>query len=187
MDNKIKHYSATQSIPDGEFLPLLRGENLYFGNLNRPAQSAFNLANTVAELQSWGGYISILPPLNNTDVFQLYEIARIEEGELLAKATATDPVHSRYGIVVAEAEFDLVSGLTKNIIVCTYCPNFIYPVTPSWSAVTNGNHLYFTTTDPTFLHDTPAGTNTEIAHAPLACKTSANSIFFTGTVRLFGV
>ena len=189
MDNKIKHYSATQSIPGEEFLPLLRGESPYFGNLNRPAQSAYNYADTIAEIQSWGGTISILQQADPAHTFLLYEIAQIQDGEILAVSTMSDNLYTRYCIVVAEAEFDLVSSLPKNIVVCTFCPNFVYPITPAWAAAANGTALYLKTpsiADNTFLSVTqgPGGTS---SHAPLALKTGQQTIFFCGTTPLFGL
>ncbi len=189
MDNKIVHYSVSQTIPDAEFLPLLRDEAPYYGNLNRPAQSAFNLANTVAELQSWGGLISILNPSDQSHIFQLYEIGRIQDGETLVAATTSDPTYSRYGIVVAEAEFNPISGLYSNIVVCTFCPNFVYPITPSWTSDANGESLYLNVpnTDSTYLTSTPGISSGNISRAPLAVKTGTNTIFFSGTARLFGI
>ena len=189
MDNKIKHYSATQSIPDATFLPLLRGESPYYGNLNRAAQSAFGLADTVAEIQSWGGTVSILQPQDQSHTYHLYEIAGITDSELLAPAATTDLVYTRYGIVVAEAELDPTSGLLKNIIVCTFCPNFVYPTIPTWTAVATNTHLYLSTstTDGTFLTNSAPTSTGKITDKALAVKTGPQSIFFSGTVRLFGV
>ena len=193
MDNKIKHYSPTQSIPNAEFLPLLRGEAPYYGNLNRPAQSAFSLADTVAEIQSWGGMISILQQQDQTHTFHLYEIAKISNTELLEVATSTDPVYTRYGIVVAEAEFDPISLFSKNIVVCTFCPNFVYPTTPNaWTTTNSNSHLYLTipTTDNTYLSTTRTNSTPNpiyITDMALAIKTGPRSIFFSGTARLFGV
>lgn len=186
MNNKIKHFTATQSIPNAEFLPLLRGEAPYFGNLNRPAQSAYNLANTVAQIQSWGGSISILNQQNYSHIFKLYEIARIADGESLVEVTNSDSKNSRYGIVVAEAEFDAVTGLTSNIIVCTFCPNFVYPTAamPTDTPFTESDDslsLFLNLGDATFLAGTASGSMDRI----LAKKTGTNSIFFSGTATLW--
>lgn len=195
MYNKIKHYNATQSIPDAEFLPLLRGESPYYGNLNRPAQSAFALAETVSEIQSWGGTVSILQQEDQMHSFSLYEIARITDTETLTAATYNDDQYSRYGIVVAEAEFDTVTQTNKNVVVCTFCPNFIYPSLPTWTSETNNSKLYLYTTsaDGTFLGipsyflpaTIPAGDG-KIRDKALAVKTGPKSIFFSGTARIFG-
>ena len=182
MDNKIKHSNPTQEIPEMEFLPILRGEAPYYGNLNRPAQSAYNLAHTVAQIQSWGGTISILQPIDQSTNFVLYEVAQITDNEVLAKASNADVLNTRYGIVVAEAEFDAVSGLYSNIVVCTFCPNFVYPAgsAPSESA---GASLYFSLTDPTYLSST--GTGTYTSGRILGKKTGTHSIFFSGTTTLW--
>lgn len=196
MDNKIKHYSASQAIPEMEFKPLLRGESPYYGNLNRPSQSAYDLANTVAEVQSWGGLISILQPLDQSHEYKLYEIAQILDGEILAPAVNGGPAGDRYGIVVAEAEVDTVSGLMKNIAVCTFCPNFVYPtITPVWSVGTNGDLLVLdVNSDSTYL-DFANTTGTiitnpalsDMSKAPIAIRTGTKSIFFAGTARIFGL
>ncbi len=190
MDNKIKQYISSQSIPNMEFLPLLRTEAPYYGNLNRPAQSAYDLAATVAEIQSWGGTVSILHPQSQTHVFQLYEIGRIVDGEQLVVSTASDDIHSRYGIVVAEAEFNATTNLYQNIVVCTFCPNFIYNIIPTWAASANGTYLYLDPSNPanpTWLTSTKGTTATTIQYSPLAVKTGASSIFFSGTARIFGI
>ena len=185
MDNKIKHYSPTQSIPDVEFMPLLRGESPYYGNLNRAPLSAYNYADNVAEVLSWGGTISILQPADQVHVFKLYEIARIEDNEILVAASALDPDYSRYGIVVAEAETDSITGLMKNIIVCTFCPNFILPSVPDWYASSSTSAKLYLTTD--FSADklsTSAGSSI-FGDYPVAIKTGKYSMFFSGTARLF--
>lgn len=179
MDNKIKHYVATQTIQNDEFLPLLRGEAPYFGNLNRPAQSAYNYAEDIAQILSWGGSISILNQQDFGHTFKLYEIGRIVDGEALAVATNTDDINSRYGIVVAEAAFDPISGLSTNIMVCTFCPNFVYPAGSVPTTGTAGTALYLDVADPTFL------STTTTSGIKLAKKTGTNSIFFAGTIRLF--
>ena len=188
MDNKIKHLTSSQTIPEMEFSPLLRGEAPFYGNLNRSAQSAYDLADTVSMVQSWSGTISILQPADQTHIFKLYEIARIADGEILTAATNSDtnitPIYSRYGIVVAEAEVDSISGLMKNVVVCTFCPNFIFPTTattPSTGAF--GDNLYLNLSDPTNLGATASGTFTRA----LALKTGTHSIFFSGIANSFGV
>ena len=184
MDNKIKHYSITQTIPNEEFLPLLRGEAPYYANLNRPAQSAYSFATDIARIQSWGGTISILSP-DQSHQFVLYEIARITDSETLVAATSTDDVNSRYGIVVAEAEFDPASGLYINVVICTFCPNFIYPSisAPSGSA---GTVLYLDLTDLKHLSNTHTSSTGYITDRKLAVKTGPHSIFFSGTANIFG-
>jgi hypothetical protein len=190
MDNKIKHYSATQTIPNMEFKPLLRGESPYYGNLNRAPYSAYALANTVSEVLSWGGLISIVQPLDQTHEFKLYEIAKIAEGEVLVPATTsvadTTVFYSRYGIVVAEAEIDATTGLMKNIVVCTFCPNFVYPTTPTAIASATLGHKLYLNANITLggsLADTASGPFNRI----LAVKTGIHSIFFSGTANVFGV
>jgi len=196
MDNKIKHFSSTQTIPEMEFKPLLRGESAYYGNLNRAPQSAYDLAETVATIQSWGGLISILQPKDQTHIFELYQIAKITDGEVLETATDAGAAGDRYGIVVAEAEIDITTNNAKNIVVCTFCPNFLYPtLTPDWTGLTNGTGLCLNTaaTDGTYLtQSSTTGTvitalgSSDMSKAPIAIKTGPRSIFFSGTARIFG-
>lgn len=183
MDNKIKHYVATQTILTDEFLPLLRGEAPYYGNLNRPAQSAYNYAEDIAQILSWGGTISILNQQDSTHHFKLYEIGRIVDGETLAVATNTDSdQNARYGIVVAEAAFDTISGLATNIMVCTFCPNFVYPQA-SAPAGAAGNSLFLdVTVVPSCLKPLVLGGTMS---RQLGVKTGTNSIFFSGMTSLW--
>lgn len=181
MDNKIKHISSSQSIPSMEFKPLLRGESPYYGNLNRPSQSAYDLANTVALIQSWSGFVSIVNPGDINHEFVLYEIARLDNDGLLYEATDTDDANSRYGIVVAEAEFDQLTSTSTNIVVCTFCPNFIYP-TEIFDTADPGESLFLDTGEaPYFLSETASG----LVVRPLAKKTGTHSIFFSGTATLW--
>ena len=182
MDNKIKHYNATQNIPEMEFKPLLRGESPYYGNLNRASYSAYGLANTVGEVLAWGGTISILQPIDQIHDFKLYEVAKISDGEVLVAATVLDDINSRYGIVVAEAELDSTTGIKKNVVVCTFCPNFVYPTTAPGSV---GDSLYLSLSTP-FLTITPGVNPLYSQYRKLAKKTGPNSIFFSGTANIFG-
>ena len=197
MDNKIIHYSSTQSIPDTEFKPILRGESPYYGNLNRPAQSAYNFATNIAQVQSWGGLVSILQPINQVTDFSLYQIVIIDNTtELVTLASGTEDIHSRLGIVVAESGFNNVSATYENICVSTFCPNFLYPLTPSWSTASNGSRLYLTLpgdsrwptdpdiTGPCYYLSTTAGSS-GIFSVPIAIKTGPRSVFFAGTARIF--
>ena len=185
MDNKIKHYNVTQNIPDVEFKPLLRGESPYYGNLNRAPYSAYSLATSAAEVLAWGGTISILQPVDQVHVFTLYEVARISDSEVLVPASAEDPITSRYGIVVAEAELDAISGLRKNIAVCTFCPNFVYPSDITMPSDTVGAALYLKLTTP-YLSNTHTTGGLYSTDRKLAIKTGTRSIFFSGTANIFG-
>jgi len=181
MDNKIKHYNPTQSVTDMEFKPLLRGESPYYGNLNRPAQSAYDLVKTIADIQSWSGPISILNPVSQVESFKLYQIVKITNEELVTTAKNTDNFTTdRFGIVVAEPEFDPISNKDINVVVCTFCPNFIYPGEYATNIVANvGDNLYISLgSSIPMLSTTPNG-------RIIAKKTGTNSIFFCGTAELW--
>ena len=181
MYNKIKHSSPTQSIPDMEFKQILRGESPYYGNLNRPAQSAYDLSNTVALIQSWSGTVSIVQQLTVSDTFMLYEIVKLNDGETISKTTSfPGNLDSRYGIVVAEAVIDSSTGFPKNIVVCTFCPNFVYPTRVTVPGFV-GDSLYLNG-DTGVLKTTPAiGSCIRI----LAKKTGTKTIFFSGVATLW--
>ena len=183
MENKIWHVTPTQSIPDSEFKPLKRGESPYFGNLNRPSQSAYDLAAQVSKIQSWGGFVSILSPGDINHTFKLYDIVRVEDNGVYVPTT-TDVINTRYGIVVAEAEIDTVYNVSKNIVVCTFCPNFIYPSGFAPSEVAGGS-LYLDITDSTWLSNTHTSGGVYSTDRILAKKTGVNSMFFSGTSSLW--
>ncbi|MCI4436546.1 MAG: hypothetical protein JHC33_07030 [Ignisphaera sp.] len=185
MDNKIKHYNATQNIPDVEFKHLLRGESPYYGNLNRAPYSAYSLATSAVEVLAWGGTISILQPIDQIHEFVCYEVARISDGEVLVQAAANDPITSRYGIVVAEAELDAVTGLRKNIVVCTFCPNFVYPSAITTPVDTVGDALYLSLNAP-YLSNSHTIAGLYSTDRKLGIKTGTRSIFFSGTANIFG-
>ena len=181
---RLKHVSTTQTIPttESEFLPIRRGEAPYYANLNRPAQSAYDYTSVVAEIQSWGGLVSILDQVDQTHVFKVYEIVAINDSEQMIVAPDSPSLYTRYGIVVAEAEFDSVANLYVNTVVCTFCPNFVYM--PGYAPTdAAGIPLKLDLSNTTsFLSDSPSGSMTRT----LAQKTGLNSIFFSGTVDIFG-
>ena len=192
----LKHPNQTQVVPSVGFLPLMQNEVPYFENLNRPAQSAYQYADAINSYISYGGHVSILQPGIDSSLhaFALYEIVLITNDELVMPANpqAINSVNNRYGIVVVTATIDPITGISSNIVVLTFCPNFVYPdntVSQVW-ATTNGSPLYLTNS-PTgcFLSGTKTNSSsdtTQIGNAPLAIQTGTNSIFFCGTYRMFG-
>jgi hypothetical protein len=185
---RIKHINPTQQVPNYPgFLPLLRDEVPYFQNLNRPALSAYTYADNINTIFSYGGAVSILQPALDSSEFLLYQIVRITDDEIAVHATVHDPLHARYGIVVAEAEIDSAVSNRNSIVVCTFCPNFVYPtknLATLWNAIpgdplylnTDEDSLYLSGDKTTFNQDT-------IGYAPLAVCTGSQSIFFAGTCR----
>ena len=64
-------------------------------------------------------------------------------------------------------------------MVCTFCPNFVYPAGSVPTTGVAGTALYLDVADPAFL------STTATSGIKLAKKTGTNSIFFAGTIRLF--
>ena len=190
----LKHPNPTQTIPSSGFLPLMQNEVPYFDNLNRPAKSAYTYADTINTYISYGGHLSILQPGVDpaTHNFSLYEIALITDDDLLMPASPTDvnSLYNRYGLVVVEATIDPLTNSASNIVVLTFCPNFIYPDnTLSISLGTAaGTPLYLNTNPATvFLSNVQGVDTTQIGNAPIAIQTGPKSIFFCGTYRLFPI
>lgn len=178
MNNKIKHSNPTQILPEMEFKPILRAEAPYYGNLNRPAQSAYTLADSISQVISWGGFVSILQPNTQIHDFKLYEVVRIMDNEILAVSTLD--ASYRYGMIVAEAEIDAKTNKKKNIAVCLFCPNFVFPIGKEPSgAVLDKLYLDLSGTTPALSHTS----NGRV----LAVKTGTRSIFFSGTASIFGM
>ena len=191
----LKHPNPTQTVPSNGFLPLMQNEIPYFSNLNRPAQSAYAYADAINSYISYGGHISILQPgIDATQhTFSLYEVALITDEELLMPAdpTAINSINNRYGIVVVEATIDPTTNTSSNIVVLTFCPNFVYPdntVSQVWGT-SAGTPLYLSTSaSGVFLSSTKTNKNndnSQIGSIPIAIQTGVNSIFFCGTYRMF--
>lgn len=185
---RIKHINPTQQVSNSPgFLPLLRDEVPYYQNLNRPALSAYTYADNINTIFSYGGSVSILQPALDSSEFLLYQIVRITDDEIAVHATINDPLHGRYGIVVAEAELDSSGSNRNSIVVCTFCPNFVYPtknLASLWQA-NIGDSLYLVSDTDTVSLSSIKGTsnNNTIGYTALAKCTGPQSIFFSGACR----
>ena len=189
----LRHPNPTQIIPSTGFLPLMQNEVPYFDNLNRPAQTAYTYADTINNYISYGGHISVLQPGvdQSQHTFSLYEIGLINDNEQLmpANPTALTSLYNRYGMVVVEATVDPITGKASNIVVLTFCPNFVYPdttVSQVWGT-TPGSPLYLSTSSVgNFLSGIKTSSDaTQIGYHPIAIQTGNNAIFFCGTYRMF--
>jgi hypothetical protein len=183
---RIKHINPTQQVPNNPgFLPLMRDEVPYFQNLNRPALSAYTYADNINTILSYNGSVSILQPAIDASDFLLYQIVRITDDEIAVHATPADDLNGRYGIVVAEAELDTTLTTRNNIVVCTFCPNFVYPIknlADVWGTVA-GDPLYLVTTQTGMYLSGTHQSSTGIGSVPIAICTGSQSLFFSGTIR----
>lgn len=187
----LRHNSPTQKVPETGFQPLMRNEVPYYENLNRPAKSAYTYANLVNLYMSYGGYISVLQPGVDSHIheFSLYEIVRITDEELAMPAILDEAgtEHARYGIVVCEAEIDPVTNIRKNLVVCTFCPNFVYPdktLDTVWASQPGGPLYLSTNAAGMYLSASPSTVQaTTIGSVPIARRVGKSSIFFSGTLR----
>jgi len=180
---KRQHINPSQRIKHSGFLPLLRNENPYFENLNRGSRTAYEYADLINTYTSYGGFLCSIPPKGDQQ-FQVYDIVRITDDELAITAAPLDAINARYGIVVAEADIDPISGISSNLIVCVFCPNFIYAdsgITAVGGGI--GDALYLSSNPNTlFLSNLPSSQE-GIGSVPIARRVGRSAIFFSGTLR----
>lgn len=183
----IRHENISQRVTPVGYSPLLKNEDPYFNNINRGSKNAYDYADNINTILSYGGCVSRMRSVHTIEPFSLYTIVCILEGEVIKKAANTDPSYGRYGIVVAEKNED------GYYIVCTFCPNFVF----------SGGSIPFLTQELTnydIVHNSSMHvtmnsgvlgleiTVEEMGHIgsfPLAKVTGNSSIFFCGTYRLW--
>lgn len=175
----LRHNNPTQNVEPVEFRPLLRNESPYFNNLNRGPKDAYTYADSLNKMLSYGGCVSRLKPQVPNTLFALYNLVTITNSETIQAAANSDTRHTRVGIVVTEADID------GYYIVCTFCPNFVYPSITPLGAAAPGDPLYLDSTVSTYNVSTSASSvsSAEIGFHPIARVTGTNSIFFSGTLR----
>lgn len=169
----IKHENTTQKLPAPYLNPLLATESPYYNNLNRAPKNVYDYVNSVNNVLSYGGYVSRVLPQNAQANFQLYNIVQIVDGEIIIPLSASPDINGRYGIIVSTQDD---SGY---YIVCTFCPNFVYPTQLFTSGQINYN---LNASSITPVYNLLATTSSGIT---LGKITGLSSMFFSGTVRLF--
>lgn len=176
----LRHDNATQIVKPVAFNPLLQNEGPYYNNLNRAPKNAYDYADSINKILSYGGYVSRIKPAG-AEVFTLYNTVRILDGEVFEKPTSPT-AYQRFGIIVAEKDTE------GYYIVCTFCPNFVFPpqILSFEAGISDpGANI---TIDIAVPHTYLSAPSVGITGAPIVGKvTGVNTIFFTGTVRLFGV
>jgi len=184
----LRHNNTSQIPEATTFNPLLQDENPYYKNLNRAPKNAYDYADSLNKMLSYGGCVSRLSPIGSGS-YNLYDIVAILDGEYIDSAN-TMQTTNRYGIVVTEADSE------NYYIICTFCPNFVYPA-EIVSSVANfdnthlGKFLYLDLTTNSASHHWLAVNSTNTAPSlpaspvVLGQVTGAYSMFFHGTVRTF--
>lgn len=176
----LRHDNSTQTVKPVTFSPLLRNESPYYNNLNRGPKNAFDYADSINKILSYGGFVSRVKASNQSTSFSLYNIVKILDGEVIVDSR--DPASGeRFAIVVTEADTD------GYYIVCTFCPNFVYPpeiATFDFPSKLGVSLAISKESTPPTNYLTEDGETGDVIVAKI---TGENSIFFCGTTRLFGV
>lgn len=175
----LRHNNQSQMVTPVELSPLLKNESPYYNNLNRAPKNAYDYADSINKILSYGGFVSKMRAANAADTFNLYNVVKILDGESLMSHQGAVGVNERFGIIVTEKDQD------GYYIVCTFCPNFVYPPeVASFDSFDLQQELYVDTvnyaTNPNGLTTTAPGTAVCVGKV-----TGTQSIFFCGTVRLF--
>lgn len=175
----LRHDNLSQVIKPVPFSPLLQDEGPYYNNLNRGPKNAYDYADNLNKILSYGGSVSRIRPINSHTAYSLYNTVKIVDGEVFETVVSLAS-NDRFGIIVTEKDAE------GYYIVCTFCPNFVFPANIlQFTAGNLGASLTINIGDPRTSLAIVAG---HPAGSPIVGKvTGSNTIFFTGTVRLFGV
>lgn len=183
----LRHNNPSQEVNIPEFNPLLQNESPYYKNLNRAPKNAYDYATNINNMFSYSGSVSRVQSLGN-QIFNLYDVVSILNGELIDNVRTTSQIINRCGIVVTMADSE------GYYLVVTFCPNFVYPsqvalaingfVAGEPSGFGNGSPLYLdltsnTTPQTNYWLTTITAGNTPLI--PLGRITGSSSIFFSGT------
>ena len=187
----IRHDNASQEAEIKSFNPLLQDESPYYKNINRAPKNAYDYADNINKMLSYGGSVSRLPSLGNQQ-FNLYDIVAILPNEIIDNVRTTTQVITRYGIVVT------LQDDIGYYVVITFCPNFIYPAEVA-SAITGfSTPSSFNSGLPIYL-DTNTSNSSPVNNYWLTTSTvglptptiqlgkitGPSSIFFSGSLNIF--
>ena len=176
------HINPTQRVDSPGFSPLLRNESPYYNNLNRAPKNAYDYADELNKIFSYGGFVTKFKPQVNGEVFSVYEFVEITNLETILKYPTN--LTQRVGIIVTD------SNNAGEYWVCTFCPNFTFPNSASisnFNISTNQTRVCLLNTSSTPATSlaldalTLLTTNSE----PIAKKIGPRSIFFSGSARIF--
>ncbi len=178
----IRHYNITQQAEATKKIPLVVNESPYINNLTRYAKNVYTYSDKVNEILSYGGYVSRVKAASN-DILGLYRIVKILDGEVITNITTYANTTDRFGIVVSEPDKE------GYYLVCTFCPNFIFPVDIKQFDLASELGVYLKLDVKNFATnvcnlDTSMNEHGEIL---LGLVTGRHSMFFCGTMRLFNI
>jgi hypothetical protein len=176
------HINPTQRVDAPGFEPLLRTESPYFNNLNRAPKNAYDYADELNKIFSYGGYVTKFKPQVNGEIFSVYEFVEITDFETILKHPTN--LSKRVGIVVTDAND------AGEFWVCTFSPNFTFPNSASTSNFTicaNQSRLCLLNTSSVSAttQTLDALTLLTTGSEPIAKKIGPRSIFFSGSARIF--
>lgn len=175
----LRHNNQSQMVTPTELSPLLKNESPYYNNLNRAPKNAYDYADNINKVLSYGGYVSRMRPANIADSFNLYNVVKLLDGESLVGHMGTVTNTDRFGIIVTERDSD------GYYIVCTFCPNFVYPSEiATYDSFNLQENLYVDTEN---YQSNPNGLTLSLPPVPVCVGrvTGTQTIFFCGTTRLF--
>lgn len=178
---QISHNNPSQRVDAPGFSPLLRNESPYYNNLNRAPKNAYDYAEELNKIFSYGGFVTKFKPEVSGEVFNVYEFVAITDSETILKSPTN--LTLRVGIVVTDAN---ESG---EYWVCTFCPNFTFPssATSNFSIAPNQSRICLlnTATTPATTETLDALCLMTAGSEPIAKKIGPQTIFFSGSARVF--
>lgn len=182
--SKLRHNNPSQLVKEVGFNPILRDEPPHVVILNRPAKNAYDYANNINKVLSYGSAVSILKSSEDSlfTSFKLYEIVQIIDSETIRKVTSVSSAHARYGIILTEVDNE---GF---YVVCTFCPNLVFPEPhniPVLDIISNTpTSVYIDNTELFGISISKQSMDSsKIGYYPIAKITGERSIFFSGILR----
>lgn len=187
----IRHNNTSQEAEVENFNPLLQDESPYYKNINRAPKNAYDYADNINKMLSYGGFVSRVASLGN-QLFNLYDIVALLPNEIIDNVRTTSQAVTRYGIVVTLQDDE------GYYLIVTFCPNFVYPsevvsaitgfTTPS--SFGSGLPIYLDTNPSNLSPQTNYWLTTSSTGLPtptiqLGKITGQYSIFFSGNLNLF--
>jgi len=179
----IRHSNDTQLAPVVSFKPLLKDEGPYYENINRGSKSAYDYADSINKVISYGGYVSVLTPkLSDASDYSLYQLVIINEDETISAVQATSLDTDRAGIILGI----VTETVPVKYVVCLFCPNLIVPSSVIASLPAVNTLMYSTSTgSPASPLTSSIGSAGLLSNRPIAKVTGRYSIFFSGTSNIF--
>ena len=142
------------------------------------AKNAYDYADKINNMFNYTGAVSRVKSFLTTPI-SLYTIVKILDNEILITAIDNTPlITDRFGLVVSERDEE------GYYIVCTFNPNFIYPISViTFDNSVIGYYIYIDTDNPSNLSNITV--IPPIGGVVVGRVTGVHSIFFHGTSRDF--